>query len=75
MQTKSSNGIEILLFYVGHSYEELNQAICGIQNKGINKDVPILFIKMIQINVGLPCLKVVIPIPNNEHLSTWPGKI
>jgi hypothetical protein len=40
------------------------------KNKGINGDVPILLITMIQINVGLPCLKAMIPIPDLEHLST-----
>jgi hypothetical protein len=36
MQTNLSSGIEILLVYVGHGCEELNHAICGIKNKGIN---------------------------------------
>ncbi len=70
MQTKSSRGIEILLIKVNNGCEELNQAICGIQNKSFNKDVPILLIRMIQINVRPPCLKVVIPVPDVEHLST-----
>jgi hypothetical protein len=70
MQTKLNRGIKILFVQVSHGCEELNQAICGIQNKGINQNVPILVIKMIQINVGLPCLKVVISIPKVEHLST-----
>ncbi len=72
METKSNTNNEIQFVYVGHNYQELNQAICGIQNEGINKDVPILFIKMIKINVRLSCLKVVVLIPNVERLSTQP---
>jgi hypothetical protein len=70
METKSSKGIEILFVSVSHGCEELNRAICVIQNKGINRGVPILLIRMIQVNIRLPCLKGVILVPDVEHLST-----
>ncbi len=69
VKTKVSNENGISLAYVSHSCEQLNQTIYGIQNKKNNKDVPILFMGMIQINVRLPCLKVVILVLDLEHLS------
>ncbi len=51
---KGENGI--LLVDIGHGCEKLDQAIYGIQNKGINLHVPLSLIRMVQINVGPPSL-------------------
>jgi transposase-like protein len=51
--------------YVGHSYKYFDQAICYVQNKGI--DVPIRLVGMVHNNVWSLSLKVMIIIPNMKH--------
>jgi hypothetical protein len=52
VETKMRGEDGILLVDIGHGCEKLDQAICGIQNKGISFHLPFRLIRMVQINVG-----------------------
>jgi hypothetical protein len=57
--------------YVGHNYKWLNQAICCVQNKWVDLDVPIELVRMVCINVWSSSLKAMIVVPNMKHSSRY----